>query len=192
MLNASGTDSLEAVQYYDGLGRPTVAVATAGTQGQTACTLTTYDGSGRERRRYVPVPGSGLCYMGESDIQAASYGFYTDGGSFTENHYDALDRVTAVDIAGDAWRQAGRQDRTVYLANTLPDEKNIFTTVSNVINVLVGHEYNGHIINNYSDENKNHHLAFENQMKHHSWSKTTEAFKQYEKEIYEKIKKREQ
>ncbi len=72
------------------------------------------------------------------------------------------------------------------------DEKNIFTTVSNVINILVGHEYNGHVINNYSDENKNHHLVFENQMKHHSWSKTTEAFKEYEMDIYEKVKKREQ
>ena len=121
MLNAQGTDSLEAVQYCDGLGRPTVAVATVGSQGQTACTLTTYDGSGRERRRYVPVPGSGLGYMGESDIQTASYGFYTDGGGFTENHYDALDRVTSVDIAGDAWRQAGRRDGTAYLANTLAD-----------------------------------------------------------------------
>ena len=99
MLNAAGTDSLEAVQYYNGLGHPTVAVATVGSQGQTACTLTTYDGSGRERRRYVPVPGSGLGYMGESDIQAASYGFYMDNGGFTENHYDVLDRVTAVDIA---------------------------------------------------------------------------------------------
>ena len=121
MLDAQGTDSLEAVQYCDGLGHPTVAVATVGSQGQTACTLTTYDGSGRERRRYVPVPGSGLGYMGESDIQAASYGFYMDNGGFTENHYDVLDRVTSVDIAGDAWRQAGRRDRTAYLANTLDD-----------------------------------------------------------------------
>ena len=121
MLNASGTDSLEAVQYCDGLGRPTVAVATVGSQGQTACTMTTYDGSGRERRRYVPVPGSGLGYMGESDVQAASYGFYTDGGGFTENHYDALDRVTSVDIAGDAWRQAGKQDVTEHLASTAAD-----------------------------------------------------------------------
>ena len=121
MLNADGTDSLEAVQYYDGLGRPTVAVATVGSQGGTACTMTTYGAAGREKRRYVPVPGSGLQYVSEGDVQAASYGFYTDGGGFTENHYDALDRVTAVDIAGDAWRQAGRQDRTVYLANTLAD-----------------------------------------------------------------------
>lgn len=50
MLDADGTDSLEAVQYCDGLGRPTVAVATVGSQGGTACTMTTYDGSGRERR----------------------------------------------------------------------------------------------------------------------------------------------
>ena len=72
MLNADGTDSLEAVQYCDGLGRPTLAVATVGSQGQTACTMTTYDGSGRERRRYVPVPGSGLGYMGESTTTGAS------------------------------------------------------------------------------------------------------------------------
>ena len=47
--------------------------------------------------------------------------FYLDDGFFTENHYDALDRVTAVDIAGDTWRQAGKQDRTEHLANTLSD-----------------------------------------------------------------------
>ena len=121
MLDADGTDSLEAVQYYDGLGRPTVAVATAGTQGGTACTMTTYGAAGREKRRYVPVPGSGLQYVSEGNIQAAGYGFYMDSGGFTESHYDALDRVTAVDIAGDAWRQAGRRDGTAYLANTLAD-----------------------------------------------------------------------
>ena len=37
MLDAGGTDSLQAVQYYNGLGWPTVSVATAGTNGGTAC-----------------------------------------------------------------------------------------------------------------------------------------------------------
>lgn len=37
MLNAWGTDSIQAVQYYNGLGWPTVSVATAGTNGGTAC-----------------------------------------------------------------------------------------------------------------------------------------------------------
>ena len=43
MLDAGGTDSLQAVQYYNGLGWPTVSVATAGANGGTACTLTAYD-----------------------------------------------------------------------------------------------------------------------------------------------------
>ena len=122
MLDAGGTDSIQAVQYYNGLGWPTVSLATAGADGGTACTMTTYDALGRELRKYAPVPGSGLDYMTESAVSSAGYGFYLDDSGFSESHYDALDRVTAVDIAGDAWRQAGRQDRAVYLANTPADE----------------------------------------------------------------------
>lgn len=47
VLDADGTDSLQAVQYYNGLGWPTVSVATAGADGGTACAMTTYDGLGR-------------------------------------------------------------------------------------------------------------------------------------------------
>ena len=50
MLDAGGTDSLQAVQYYNGLGWPTVSVATATPSGGTACTLTAYDVLGREKR----------------------------------------------------------------------------------------------------------------------------------------------
>ena len=110
MLDADGTDSLQAVQYYNGLGYPTLSVATAGTDGGTACTLTTYDGAGREKRRYLPVPANGLEYIPVSGVTSMGL-FYLDNGFFTESHYDALDRVTAVDIAGDTWRQAGKQDR---------------------------------------------------------------------------------
>src|SRR5574344_123346 len=120
-LDESGSNSIRSVQYYNGLGYPTVSVATAGTDGGTACTMTTYDALGREERRYVPVPASGLGYMTESDIRSRGY-FYQDNNCFTQYHYDALDRVTAVDIAGDKWRQDGTQDRTEYLTNTLSDE----------------------------------------------------------------------
>ena len=120
MLDAAGTESLQAVQYYNGLGYPTLSVATAGTDGGTACTLTTYDGAGREKRRYLPVPANGLDYIPVSGVTSMGL-FYLDNGFFTESHYDALDRVTAVDIAGDTWRQAGKQDRTEHLANTLSD-----------------------------------------------------------------------
>ena len=120
-LDESGSNSIQSVQYYNGLGYPTVSVATAGTDGGTACTMTTYDALGREERRYAPVPASSLGYMTESDIRSRGY-FYQDNSCFTQYHYDALDRVTAVDIAGDKWRQDGRQDRTEYLTNTLSDE----------------------------------------------------------------------
>ena len=120
-LDESGSNNIQSVQYYNGLGYPTVSVATAGTDGGTACTMTTYDALGREERRYAPVPANGLGYMTESDIRSRGY-FYQDNSCFTQYHYDALDRVTAVDIAGDKWRQDGRQDRTEYLTNTLSDE----------------------------------------------------------------------
>lgn len=120
-LDASGSNSIQSVQYYNGLGYPTVSVATAGTDGGTACALTTYDALGREESKSVPVPGNGLDYMDEGSIRSNGYGFYQDNSVFTQNHYDALDRVTAVDIVGDKWRQAGARDITQYLANTSAD-----------------------------------------------------------------------
>ena len=86
MLDAGGTDSLLAVQYYNGLGWPTVSVATATPGGGTACTLTAYDALGRELRKYAPVPGSGLDYMTESAVSSAGYGFHHDNGGFSQNH----------------------------------------------------------------------------------------------------------
>ena len=121
MLDANWTDSIQSVQYFNGLGWPTVSVATVGTSGQTACTLTTYDALGRVFRDYVPVPGSGLGCMAESAVISAGYDFYHDDGAFTQYHHDALGRVTAADISGDAWRQAGRRDVTDYLANDSDD-----------------------------------------------------------------------
>lgn len=120
-LDESGSNSIQSVQYYNGLGYPTVSVATAGTDGGTACTLTTYDALGREESKSVPVPGNGLDYMDEGSIRSNGYGFYQDNSVFTQNHYDALDRVTAVDIVGDKWRQAVARDITQYLANTSAD-----------------------------------------------------------------------
>ena len=81
MLKAGGTDSIQAVQYYNGLGWPTFSVATAAPSGGTACTLTTYDALGRECRRYVPVPGSGLGFMDESAVGTAGYGFHGINGT---------------------------------------------------------------------------------------------------------------
>ena len=91
MLDADGTDSLQAVQYYNGLGRPTLSIATSDANGSMACTLTTYDALGRELRKYAPVPGNGLDYMTESAISSMGL-FYQDDGNTSEDevlHYEA-------------------------------------------------------------------------------------------------------
>lgn len=124
-LDVDCKDSIEAVQYYNGLGYPTVFVANVGTSGGTAATLTTYDGLGRESRKYVPVPGNGHNYITESSIKSEGY-FYQDNSAFTQNHYDAIDRVTAVDIAGDKWKKEGKQNRTDFFANTKADYVRIY------------------------------------------------------------------
>lgn len=120
MLDASGTNTIKSVQYYNGLGYPTVSVATTGSNGETAATLTTYDALGREDRNYLPVPCSNLDIVNEAHFKSQAM-FYLDNSAFTQNHYDGLDRVTAVDIAGDQWRKAGKQNRTEFLANTDAD-----------------------------------------------------------------------
>ena len=121
MLDAEGTDSLQAVQYYNGLGYPTLAVANADAQGGMAYTLTTYDGCEREKRKYAAAPGSSLDYITENSMQYKGTMFYYDNNAFTQNHHDALDRVTAVDIAGDRWRATGKQNRTEYGSNSSED-----------------------------------------------------------------------
>lgn len=121
MLDEEGTDSIQAVQYYNGLGYPTLSVTSSGGNGETAYTLTTYDGLGREFRKYVPVPGNTLEYKSENYFSSMGV-FYQDNSAFTQHYYDALDREVAVDIAGDKWRQAGKQNRTEYLANTSDDQ----------------------------------------------------------------------
>ena len=51
MLTADGTESLLSVQYFNGLGFPTLSVATTRTQGGTFSLLTTYEESRRETRK---------------------------------------------------------------------------------------------------------------------------------------------
>ena len=44
MLDANSNNKMTSVQYYNGLGYPTVSVSTTGDGGQTTYSLVTYDG----------------------------------------------------------------------------------------------------------------------------------------------------
>ena len=119
MLDANGASSIKSVQYYNGLGYPTVSVTTTGGGGQTACSLTAYDALGREESLYLPVPtGRTLDYVSPSSIISSAAGFYGDEYAYSRNHHDALDRVTSVELPGAEWRSADRRNSTSYSANT--------------------------------------------------------------------------
>ena len=125
MLSASSSgSSLKSIQYFDGLGNPTVAAMTVGQGGQTAYTLTTYDVLGREECKYLPVAtDNSIAYKAPSTIISNSATFYSnDNTVYTCNHYDALDRVLSIEQPGQAWRSADKRVTTAYAANTDADK----------------------------------------------------------------------
>ena len=112
MLDTEGTHTVRSVQYYNGLGYPTVTVGNTGDNGSTAYTLTTYDGAGREERRYVPVStDKSVNYKAPGTIN----GLYGDAAPYSQTLYDALDRPVSVTTAGSAF--AGSPATTAYVAN---------------------------------------------------------------------------
>ena len=129
MLDESSKSSISAVQYYNGLGYPTVSVGEVGGNGENAYSLTTYDALGREECKYLPVVMNGnLAYKTPAEIMASSKGSknYNDKTAYSQNHYDALDRITSVELPGKAWRDADKRNRNEYSANTDADKVRIY------------------------------------------------------------------
>ena len=111
MLKANDTTTtLKVVQYYNGLGYPTVAGTTVGQNGQTAYTLTTYDALGREERRYLPVAtDNSIAYKKPSTIISTSkaVNVYNDNTAYSQYRYDAFDRPIFIGMPGQAWVNKG-------------------------------------------------------------------------------------
>ena len=112
MLDANNNNKMTSVQYYNGLGYPTVSVSTTGDGGQTTYSLVTYDGLGRESRKYVPVSkDNSILYKAPGTISLA----YTDNTPYSQTSYDALDRPISVTTPGAAF--ASRPSTIAYAAN---------------------------------------------------------------------------
>ena len=118
MLDASGTNSVKAVQYYNGLGYPTIAVANTGDAGETAYSLVTYDALGREERKFLPVStGKSILYKTPDVItqESQSSNGYGDQAAYSLAEYDALDRPVSVTTPGSAF--ASNPSKIDYAAN---------------------------------------------------------------------------
>lgn len=109
---------MQAVQYYNGLGYPTIAVANTGDEGETAYSLVTYDALGREERKFLPVStGKSILYKTPDVItqESQSSNGYGDNAAYSQTKYDALDRPVSVTTAGSAF--ASKPSKVDYSAN---------------------------------------------------------------------------
>jgi len=64
------------------------------------------------------------------------------------------------------------------------DNRYLFSTTSNVQNLLGAHEKIGHGQNGWGAATNTHQKVYEYQFKHTSWKNTTQPFKDYMKDVY--------
>lgn len=124
-LDAEGTRTATSVQYYDGLGRKSVAASNglAG-NGAFSYTMMTYDQKGRNDHSWYPVAGSASLTMPSvDDFASMSHDTYLDDFAFTSSSFDALDRPVSLSIGGQEWIAANRKSTVSYLTNHANDVK---------------------------------------------------------------------
>jgi RHS repeat-associated protein len=122
VLSGNGLKSSLSVQYYDGLGRPSVlAAGGVNTENSYVYTMTEYDLQGREVKTWLPSAGSSSPVMIDAS-QMASYASGSHGGddyAYSTAEYDAIGRVAFRGTPGQAWHDSnGHQGmRTQYVTN---------------------------------------------------------------------------
>ncbi len=125
LLNAAGTDSLLSIQYYDGLGRPSLTASNAANpQKKFAYALTEYDSFGRESKVWSPVIGATSPDGGMAeDFASKSNSLYNDAYGYAKTEYDALGRVVKTTRPGKDWHTKGKSVNISYGFNGTKDVK---------------------------------------------------------------------
>lgn len=116
LLNAAGTDSLLSIQYYDGLGRPSLTASNAANpEKKFAYALTEYDSFGRESKVWSPVIGATSPDGGMAeDFASKSSSLYNDAYGYAKTEYDALGRVVKTTRPGKDWHTKGKSVNISY------------------------------------------------------------------------------
>ena len=78
----------------------------------------------------------------------------------------------------------GKQLLGVYIYPQYTDEKRLYSSVSNIQNLLGVHEYIGHFIKNMDNSPKSHLQIYKDMRRHSSWEKTTSVYQKYMNRIY--------
>ncbi|MBB4808298.1 RHS repeat-associated protein [Chryseobacterium defluvii] len=135
----------EAVQYFDGLGRPKQVVnVKASPLGKDVVTPVVYDQFGRQRRDYLPVPQSGtqngaLYTQNPGQVPfpvADATGIYNGEKTYSEKILEdsPLDRVQQQIQVGNDW--SGKPVTFDYGANTAGDAVKKYVTSTAWVNVI--------------------------------------------------------
>ncbi|VBB45388.1 conserved exported hypothetical protein [uncultured Paludibacter sp.] len=120
--NLTTSQSLQTIQYFDGLGRPVETIQKNITPlGKDLVTLTEYDGVGREQFQWLPkiMNGSGA-FVDPTTFKNTVEPLYNgDANPFTEIVYEPspLNRVKEQFGAGNAWKTGNKRVTTSYGAN---------------------------------------------------------------------------
>ena len=130
MINAGATNPIHTIQYYDGLGRPTLnATNGSNTSGKYVYSLSSYDNCGRKSKQFLPVYDQTLPILfSESQISSSANSQYADSRAFSEIEYDAIGRVVNTTTPGQSW--IGKGVSVEYLTNTSNSVK--YYSVDNV------------------------------------------------------------
>lgn len=130
-LTSSGTKEMTEIQYYDGIGRPTLSSSNGiGTEGNYTYTLKCYDTKGRVSKEYLPVVGNtNSVELDESTVQTnGSCHYNNDLYPYANTAYDALDRPTTVYGAGQAWHSSNKHITKNYGTNIVGSVKRYSVT----------------------------------------------------------------
>ncbi len=194
----SKDNKIEAITYYDGLGRPKQSISKqAGGNKQDIITPIVYDAFGRQTKEYLPYSraSSSLHYQEQNtsffnslnsqyqnkypgDISAASPNPYSEKG--LEN--SPLNRVLSQGAPGDDWRVGGGHDiKFDYKSNSASEVKHYQVTISESTNASIK-VYTPSLVQNTS--NNGYYLAnalYKTITKDENWTSgtnhTTEEFK---------------
>jgi hypothetical protein len=120
---------MDAVQYYDGLGRPSQTVWVGITPSQSdLVTLQTYDGFGREDKSYLPAIAANNHGAFVTDFTTRSsntynntvYNFVADANPYSYPVYEPspLNRIEQQYGPGENWHNNGKSVKTAYLTNS--------------------------------------------------------------------------
>ena len=124
--NTVGTNAIETIQYYDGLGRPNELVMKGiSSNGKDLVSLTEFAELDLERKMWLPVEfGTNGEYKDILELKEAVRDFYDDLYPFTENEYElsSLRRPISKKGPGSDWRNNNRAQTIEYFINTTMGE----------------------------------------------------------------------